>query len=289
MTFQSFLDALQSSINARFGDGTTLQYKRIVKNNGVGYTGAYLSCPDRAQRTQIAYIEPLYHSVECGLPLQTAAELLLNNITGPMPEEIMKLDLESYEDVKDKLFLRLIGKAQNEARMPELAGREFMDMMIVYSILLSGPGIGNAMTEVSRKMLELWGVSEEEVYGLAMENTPKLLPPVMKTLREAAQIPEEPEEIEHIYVLTNTVSWYGASAILYSDQVRALSERYDSDIFILPTSLHETILIPAGFFSGDFLSETLRTVNRENVPKEDVLTDSLYLFRKESGRIVMAD
>ena len=60
------------------------------------------------------------------------------------------------------------------------------------------------------------------------------------------------------------------------------------DFYILPSSIHEVILVPE-FESSDFesLSKMVREINGISVAKEEVLSDHAYYYDREMEQVVM--
>ena len=56
--------------------------------------------------------------------------------------------------------------------------------------------------------------------------------------------PIAPEDIGSMYVLTNTSGSLGAAALFYPDVKDKAAELLGSDYYILPSSVHEVILVP---------------------------------------------
>ena len=290
MSFETFLEELKASVDAHFSDGTVLEYRKIVKNNGVALTGACLSRPggeDDSPRKQIVYLDQIYQAMAENPDIPAVTSRLLEVLEAPLPGELAGVSVEEWEDVKDRVILRLIGLERNRERLEKLVHREFLDMAITCCLLFTGSGIGQAVTEISEAIREGWGVSEEEIFSAAMENTARLLPDTLRTLREAAQIPDD-DVSENIFVLSNSTLFLGAAALLYTGALKELSERFDSDLFILPTSIHELIVLSADGMTADFLRKAVESVNAADVPPEEVLTDSVYRYVKETGDIVIA-
>ena len=287
VTFETFLDTVKEAVDSEFSDGTTLKYKKITKNNGVEVTGAFLERPDAPGRYQLLYMEQVFGALGEEPDPAAAVRLILDCLDTEVPKEVGSLSMASWDEVKDRVILRLVGREKNRERLESLVYEEVLDMAAVACILFDGRTVGRGITEISRGMLESWKTDRETVLSAARDNTPRLLPETLKTLREAAMIQAEEDGMDSLYVLSNTSTFCGAAAILYSGKMRGLAEKYGKDILILPTSIHETILVPEGSFDVGFLRKALESVNAADVPKEDVLTDSVYRYRRSDGEITI--
>ena len=73
---------------------------------------------------------------------------------------------------------------------------------------------------------------------------------------------KEMDSMLPLYVLSNQKRAYGARAILRTDLLQAFAMGAGRNLYILPSSVHELILIPDnGNYSVDDMRETVRTIN----------------------------
>ena len=92
-----------------------------------------------------------------------------------------------------------------------------------------------------------------------------------------------------MYVCTNTAKLNGAGVILYQELLQEFADRIGSDFYILPSSIHETLLIPAnGDMDLEYLRDMVRTVNRTEVAEDEVLSDSVYRYNRLLDRVELA-
>ena len=89
-----------------------------------------------------------------------------------------------------------------------------------------------------------------------------------------------------MYVLTNARKALGASCILYDSMLKHCEEYLGSSYYLLPSSVHEVILIPAEAVadSGE-LAAMVRDINQTQVLRTEVLSDQIYFYRPESGQL----
>ena len=242
----------------------------------------------------------------------------------PVPDHYL-LDFSDFEDLKDRIVLRIISREMNPLLLNDVPHRDYLDLSIVYYILLdTKEDLRHEMATalIHNSNLECWGTTEEELYRLAVSNTPKLLPPRIRDIesiigeilcsgsfRNNGEDPEEDdllfsdtdedasaagEMIRHVcssvtdhcpmYVLSNPTRLYGAAAILYPGLLEKYREELGCGFFVLPSSVHETILLP--FHDGlkpehsqiEELRDLVRQINEENVSPIERLTDSVYTY-----------
>lgn len=104
---------------------------------------------------------------------------------------------------------------------------------------------------------------------------------------EPAATAEIPADGPALHVLTNRCGIYGASCMLYRDIIKDFADQEETDVIILPSSIHEVLLFPDHLmFDHAFLCRTVQEINREDVSEEDVLSDRIYIFSRETGTII---
>lgn len=105
-----------------------------------------------------------------------------------------------------------------------------------------------------------------------------------ETLGVFQEIPEE-YNMKNLWVLTNEKMWYGAAAMLLGKSFfrEVLGEK---DYYIVPSSIHELILIPADGFGGlADMNQMVKQVNQEQVEVKDRLNDHVYYYNGVTGEI----
>ena len=68
--------------------------------------------------------------------------------------------------------------------------------------------------------------------------------------------------------------------------MKKIGEIFPEGVYILPSSVHEVLIIPKeNAPSPKELGEMVREVNRAEVAREEVLSDRIYEYDKEHGKI----
>ena len=143
--------------------------------------------------------------------------------------------------------------------------------------------------------------NEEQLYETAIKNSNVLEPPsidrltnVMADLMRAQGMDEDiienqlKEDDIDMYVISNTTKANGASVIVYSDALQQVAENLGSDLYILPSSIHEVLALPVGNKDVDSLEEMVRCVNQTEVSPTEVLSDNVYKYDAESRTLSLA-
>ena len=115
----------------------------------------------------------------------------------------------------------------------------------------------------------------------------KLLPEVISRIEDIiGPVPGGGEECPKLYVLTNNRGLQGACCMIYDNVLMRFSEEVGSDVIILPSSVHEVILVPrSDDFSCSELNDMIVSVNTTELKSEDVLSDHAYIYLRTDNTI----
>ena len=76
--------------------------------------------------------------------------------------------------------------------------------------------------------------------------------------------------------------------MLRTDLLAEFAKEQDRDLIILPSSVHELLLVPDhGGYDIEALRDMVREINREVVAQEERLSDEIYFFRRDIGKVVL--
>lgn len=102
-------------------------------------------------------------------------------------------------------------------------------------------------------------------------------------------IPPE-EENSSVYVLSNADKLNGAAALLDSKTMEDISEKLGGDFIILPSSIHECIVLPVNEnMDRHTLEAMVQDVNAGQVAPEERLSDHVYMYDSQEKELVLAD
>lgn len=74
--------------------------------------------------------------------------------------------------------------------------------------------------------------------------------------------------------------------MLYPDIMRDISDTIDSSFFMIPSSVHELLILPAETLEGwEKVKNMLKEINDTQVEPEEILSYSLYYYDREEGKI----
>ena len=283
---------IADAVSSRVGEGMDVELQEIVKAGDNVLHGLIIKGRDE-DMVPILYLEPLLEDFGEDLPPQILAEMIVKSY-----EELEQppLDLNAmswdFEDIKDKLEMRLVGMDMNRERLKDAlytpAGNGLA--MVPYIVLEDGEdGIYQCM--VTKGMAREQGYDPSTVFGYAMDNTIEKHPPILESIMGAVeQMGLEPIPGERgTYVLTTESPANGAIAMFYPGIQEKIGMQLGESYFVLPTSIHEMMVVGETECPGaDYLQEVLREGNKTIVSPEDVLSNNVLRYDIRSQTLAKA-
>lgn len=304
MEFTSFKTLVKEEIERRAGEAYSVRLNDVMKNNGVVLCGLTVM-QDDSNISPTIYLNNYYEAYENG---QATLGMVINDVMDVYNKNKVnrKLDMRyflNYESVKSRIAFKLINTQKNKELLKDIPHMEFLDLSIVFQFLISDENIGAASILIHNAHAKLWGVDERELYRRAMQNTPKLLQYELKNMRDVigeilhSEINQyhEGDYNEYMgelgrcipmYVLSNKNRTDGAACMLYPDLIGDFAKAMGSDLYIIPSSIHELLLLPAGDDDeSGYIRDIIREVNETQLLEEEILSDSLYIYDSTSKEI----
>ena len=218
-------------------------------------------------------------------------------------ESINVNELTNAECAKDKIVFQLINTEQNKEMLANMPHREFKDLSVIYRMVVKIDGEGIASTPIHHGLAETLGFTEEQLFKLAAENTKRLLPPVVKSMNDVMRdifmkdgmppeiadmmLGEMPPE-QQMYVISNNKGINGAVSMLYEDGLHDLAEKLGSDLYIMPSSIHEVIAVSTDLGNPNELAAMVAEINMDQVALDERLSNQVYHYDKELRKVTLA-
>ncbi len=326
MTYEKFMEQVKERILSYLPGkyaNADVTIREVSKNNNQKFHAVYISRPGDRVVPSI-YLEDFYREYEDGSNMENILTSIARIYQKSMEnnENVLPFDVNDYESVKSRLYVTVLNRNNNQDYLDGAVRRDIpeTDITSVVRVLCTNnqeQGMSSFMVKSS--MLEMWGISGEEIYEQSLKNTERIFKPDMKNIKEILlsscmgtlseekhgelreflniDISEQNQKAEKSkeilpyeqYVLTNTAKINGATTILYPDLLQEIGEATQSNLFILPSSIHEVILMKD---NGDMSAEELRRmvidVNRTQVIPEEVLSDEVYSYDYREQKLTMA-
>ena len=246
------------------------------------------------------YIDDDYTKHLNGTPIADIASRIVSSMKSSLTSssDIDVTLITDFNKAKDYIIPRLIDirPGRNDGYLKDRVCTPITGTQIgiIYDIDLS-----NAKSEmtvgVKKDMLELWGITPDELHELAIANGPRLRPAyfndLFSMLSELEPLPfPESEPDTMLFVLTTKGKAHGASVILYPSTVEMLNNRFgENNFYILMSSVHELIICRTSLCDDPgILKEMVMSINASEVLPADQLADDVFTL-DSSGNLIIAD
>lgn len=298
---EQFSEMVKIHLEQRFGNECQIKVRKVRKNNGLCRTGLHIQKKGETAVPTI-YLECFLEEYQKGRDLEDICQDIIyayeQHKTAPFNGSI----LTEFEKVKERICLKLINLEKNQAMLEEAPYIIFQNLAIVFYISFL-ENEGSFSIDIHHSMLEKWGqkLNLEELYSLALQNTQRIfkeeLLPMEELIADIIKMrPEREQDIRNIkdkrkipmFVATNTMKINGAAVLLYPGFLKAFADKISGDFYILLSSIHETIFIPAdGQRQIQELAAMVKEVNETQILPEEVLSDSVYLYSRQTDAITI--
>lgn len=280
-----------------------VEIQKVSKNNNRTLTGIAIYEAGSNISPNI-YLEDFFTEYQAGRPLDEICHTIEEIHKRTTPDSSFDADIiTDFSAVKGKVCYKLVNAEKNASHLKNMPHRLWHDLAIIYYVPVSvKPAANIASITVNNSTMGLWnGVNEGTLYRYARINTPKLfkaeIMPMMEMMKSllfgmAGSETEMPagdlKGMPPLYVATNDRRINGASVLLYDGVLEKFAQQIGGDFYILPSSIHETLFLPAmpNADDGDDMAELVREVNAcGEVAPEDILSDNAYFYDSKDNSL----
>ncbi len=322
MNYEEFISCIRDYMAEAVGNDKTVTINRVLKNNDVELDALTISSSETNVAPTI-YLNSYYKEYENGREPGEIVSEIYQLYESHRDKLEFNVDLfKNFDGIKGRVAYKLVNKSANEKLLSQIPFVEFLDLAIVFYCLVDNDFLGSATALIHNVHMDMWGLTVEELYEAAKKNTPVILPYELRDMNDVIKdilvsdientiyendlrydenckfpSPEvvaegllkevrEAEDAVEMYVLTNKQKMNGASCILYEHILNDFANQKNKDIYILPSSVHEVILVPvAEDIDRTELSRMVRDVNRNELEEGDVLSDRVYYYDRVRDEI----
>lgn len=301
MNYNEFLRTLLQQLPPLFSDKTVLSTQTVPKNNGISREALIIREP-HANLSPIIYLEDYYQLYQEGTSIDEICAIICDvfleaRLNHPIDTE----NFTDFEKAEKRLIFQVINYEKNAERLRTIPHIRYLDLAIVFCCLIRMENGKNATALIHSEHLQLWGVDFDTVKKQAFDNTPRLLPAYIQPITDAIHdlvacnpsldrlLPDSFGQTgSSLFVLTNETQVFGAACMFYPKLLQEFAESLDQDLYILPSSIHEVLLLPVDRRTGDeYLSALVRSVNSEQLPPGQLLSDTIYFYSREKAALIL--
>lgn len=301
MNYSDFLSQIRQQMAMQMGGQASVSIQPVLKNNNLRLDGLLILNPGENIAPTI-YLNNYYKEYLDGTPMQDIVREIGQVYETHRCPAVFDTDLfRDFRRVKNSIAFRVINHGANTELLEDLPHIHFLDLAVVFYFTIENDFIGSSTALIHNKHMELWDTSADELYSLAYTNTRSRsgcrLSPMGQVLLELAgqiSLPDadmsgfipEITPADSICILSNNDRIFGASCLLYQDILDAFASHIKDDFYIIPSSIHEVILLPRRTSPSPLsLQNMVREINCTEVAPEEILSDNIYIYHAESHKL----
>lgn len=324
MTYDEFVCCVRDGMAEILGNNVNVKIHKVLKNNDIELD-ALTILNQSSNVSPTIYLNSYYEELQDGMEIGEIINEIYQLYEEHSNKLHFDVDIfKDFEKIRGRIAYKLINTKSNMKLLTDIPSVPFLDLSIVFYCLLDNDYLGSATALIHNIHKDMWNISTEELYEIAKQNTPKILQYELKNMNELIReilvddlqktIYERddrydencnmpgPEEVADgllkdissareqisMYVLTNKQRTNGAACILYENVMEEFAWSVGEDLFVLPSSVHEVILVPAvRGINEEELTQMVREVNSEELDEIDILSDHVYFYSKVRNEITM--
>ena len=293
MDYESFktnlMDLVTKEVADRELEDISMKFDSIDSPDGM--SDRLMVSVGESKMTMAFRLKEIYRDVENGESMDKASIKIVNTIEENISvvktkEASVKSFITDYDKVKDHTFLRLI--PGNSPILKTTPHKMIEDMALVVNAHLDdfSDDNGKSVVVITTPLMETYGIDEKQLFADAernsLANEPLALTPLVDMIQhllDADDIPS-PEEVGIVtYIATNKSGFQGASVAAYPDFGKKAAEVVGGSFYMLPSSVHEFILIKDdGRPNAKELNKMVKNVNETVLEPRDFLSDQCYHY-----------
>ena len=300
---EEFMNDVIKALKMKLGEGYRIFPKEQRKNNELVLYGICIH-KENESICPVVYPEQFILPYIVGvLDAEKIADILLEQCRQGKISQDAAAYLGDFKLMKDKVRIRLVNYGANSSELEGVPHRKFLDLAITYYLDMQADLAGqNGAGAVTNTLMDIWGISEDELYRLGMESllaedtfhTTDIFDVIRQSAQEEqdTQLEEAIAELQKdhdrpkMYVVTNQGRFYGANCLLNTSFLQEMAENSGCSLMVYPSSVHELVILPQkNGYENRMGTKDIQEINYEHLPKDEWLSNSIYRYDREKREV----
>lgn len=239
------------------------------------------------------YVEDFYKAYKEGTPIAELSHEAIEAAARSMDlADLLAQSTCNMIGDPEKVNVRMLNKGRNKEYLKGIPCRE-LGCGFVYIAEITQ---GEYRAVITDEVLKEYGLDADELFDKAIRNSVNTRPAVLHDLGESVinghmeclnllDLPAGTTALEAGpgFVLSNAGLFWGAGSLFYPGVIDHLHELLDGNFYVLPSSVHELIIVRTGDQDPQQLADLVRSANRSVVEDNEILADDLFIC--EAGEL----
>ncbi len=203
----------------------------------------------------------------------------------------------NWDAVKDSLSVRLLEIGRNGDFLKD---KPFFDvgngLALIAIVQIEEPKIGSLSVTINDSIFSSLDVDKATLFRQALKSASRLDSAKLVDMEDALYgsstnlltVGADTDGHSQMYILSNRTGEHGAAALFYPGVMEKAGDVIGCSYYILPSSLHEFILVPdSEMIEPADLKELVRQANESVVEPHELLSYNVFYFDKGSDTFTM--
>lgn len=291
ITMEAFAQAIKFALQAVFPD-CRIEIKDA--NGSLGHDKLLTIASPDASTSHVFPLSRLFMEYTAGGNLAKISNAIIEAYKEIRDHEDSFLEsLQDYGTAENSVCYRLANLDKIRRQPVPVPHIPFLDMAVVFYIPFAEESGWYSTITVTDSLMRGWRIHDtNSLYASAHRNTCRMLPARMESMAGllGSLLPEQEipdiNELLPLFVVSNNTRLHGASVILYDGLLKASADLFGDDLFILPSSIHEMLFMPASVCSRpEALKDMVLSVNQTELDEDDVLSNNVYFYDRKIDKL----
>ena len=255
--------------------------------------------------TPVIYINDMYALYEENGDLEETIKIFANVLANAF-KDIPNINVDSlFQNASKKIVFQLVNTELNKSLLEQVPHRSFLDLSIIYSLVITMDSKGIQSTKVTNDIAHMLGLTENQLFKYAAENTKRIFPATIRKMDEvmlkmclmtgmplefaevAKMITQEDKLINSFWTISTATRIIGAVSLLYEDELHKLAESLESNLYVLPIMESRAFVISADLSDPKDLKDLASKILEECIPLDEKLSDQIYFYDKTLRKLTL--
>ncbi len=296
MNFDGFVEEVKNRIKDFLPEDYADADVEVTESKKLNYTYPALIVKKEGQEIAASVDLDMLYDMTDEMSMEEVLEQAAD-MAQRQPEGLDINEIQDYEKARERLFIRVSNAEENRELLKDTPHKEILGLAVTCHVLVGLEDGEMGSTMVTAPLLDKYGVTTEQLFEDAFLNSQAILPPSIEPMEamlskmmglgmgmEApatldAQLENLNLEKMGMAVLTNREAVNGAAVIFYPGVMEKIGASQQVNFFILPSSVHEVILVPDnGSMNLKDLEDMVKSINASEVSPKDRLSDTVYHY-----------
>lgn len=283
MEFEEFVRAVEKVVKRMAGDAASISVEQTLRNNNVKDVRIGFSFKHNKIVPNVILNDEYINYCQDKVTVHEVAERIINTykevlISPPGTEDLFLSIRTNYQFAKNRIFCKLVNREMNKEMLSTMPYVEWNDLAVIFYCVINNNGGEMAAFDVKNDIMEAWRKSPEELYEDALRNNRNNADCVYTSLAKALNKPASDDN--YMYFVNDNAHPFGAATMLYSYVYENLANKLETNLIVLPCSIHEVIVVPDVFDGYDAFKAMVKDINGTEVDQKDFLSDNVYRYNR---------